>query len=148
MSTVERRPSQRTAPHPPKSQGRLAGRLAGRVWVIMTLACVLITVTVSGYPAFYTGIVASAGFTVLALAMLFTSWTAVRMILAGRYDEHRRWLIRSFSLLLAIWFTRRPAEVSKGALGYNQINLLTESAGTRTAMIYAWRYPQRASTGR
>jgi Predicted membrane protein (DUF2306) len=45
--------------------------------------------------------VASAGFTVLDLAMLFTTWTAVRMILAGRYGEHRRWLIRSISLIMA-----------------------------------------------
>jgi uncharacterized membrane protein YdfJ with MMPL/SSD domain/pimeloyl-ACP methyl ester carboxylesterase len=29
------------------------------------------------------------------------------------------------------------------ALGYERIDLLSESAGTRTAMIYAWRYPER-----
>jgi len=29
------------------------------------------------------------------------------------------------------------------ALGYPQVDLLSESAGTRTAMIYAWRYPSR-----
>ena len=33
------------------------------------------------------------------------------------------------------------------ALGYDRIDLVSESAGTRTAMIYAWRYP-RASTAR
>jgi uncharacterized membrane protein len=109
-------------------------------------------------PTAYTGLVASAGFTVLDLAMLFTTWTAVRMILAGRYGEHRRWMIRSFSLImagvmlrlwsliyyglaavgivdfsfetayaaiawlcwapnlmLAIWFTRRPADVVNAA---------------------------------
>ena len=33
-------------------------------------------------------------------------------------------------------------EAARVALGYDQINLLSESAGTRTAMIYAWRYPQ------
>jgi uncharacterized membrane protein len=109
-------------------------------------------------PTAYTGLVASAGFTVLDLLMLFTTWTAVRMILAGRYGEHRRWMIRSFSLimagvmlrvwmpihgglaaagivafssetayaavawlcwvpnlLLAIWFTRHPAEVTNAA---------------------------------
>src|SRR5215217_2522168 len=52
-------------------------------------------------PTAYTGQVASAGFTVLGLAMLFTTWTALRMILAGRYGEHRRWMIRSFSLIMA-----------------------------------------------
>ena len=52
-------------------------------------------------PTAYTGLVASAGFTVLDLAMLFTTWTAVRMVLAGRFGEHRRWMIRSFSLIMA-----------------------------------------------
>jgi pimeloyl-ACP methyl ester carboxylesterase len=33
-------------------------------------------------------------------------------------------------------------EVARVALGYDRINLLSESAGTRTAMIYAWRYPE------
>ena len=32
-------------------------------------------------------------------------------------------------------------EAVRKALGYDQIDLLSESAGTRTAMIYAWRYP-------
>jgi uncharacterized membrane protein len=52
-------------------------------------------------PTAYTGLVASAGFTVLDLTMLFTTWTAVRMIVAARYGEHRRWMIRSFSLIMA-----------------------------------------------
>ena len=33
-------------------------------------------------------------------------------------------------------------EAARKALGYDRIDLLSESAGTRTAMIYAWRYPQ------
>jgi pimeloyl-ACP methyl ester carboxylesterase len=32
-------------------------------------------------------------------------------------------------------------EAARVALGYDRINLLSESAGTRTALIYAWRYP-------
>lgn len=32
-------------------------------------------------------------------------------------------------------------EAARVALGYDKINLLSESAGTRTAQIYAWRYP-------
>ena len=31
----------------------------------------------------------------------------------------------------------------RNALGYERVDLLSESAGTRTAMIYAWRYPKR-----
>ena len=33
-------------------------------------------------------------------------------------------------------------EAVRVALGYDRINLLSESVGTRTAMIYSWRYPQ------
>ena len=32
-------------------------------------------------------------------------------------------------------------EAARKALGYDRIDLLSESAGTRTAMIYSWRYP-------
>jgi uncharacterized membrane protein len=175
LSTIERN-NHRPTPIRPLPQGRLARRLAGPGWVIMTLACIYITITVSRYltfdpevyfpeqlepylqhefalgvhvlsgmlalligpfqfvrrlrrrfvpvhrfmgatyvasatalgvsglilaPTAYTGLVASAGFTVLDLLMLFTTWTAVRMIMAGRYGEHRRWMIRGFSLIMA-----------------------------------------------
>ena len=33
-------------------------------------------------------------------------------------------------------------EAARKALGYGPIDLLSESAGTRLAMIYAWRYPK------
>ena len=33
-------------------------------------------------------------------------------------------------------------EAARKALGYDRIDLLSESAGTRTAMIYSWRYPE------
>ena len=34
-------------------------------------------------------------------------------------------------------------EAAREALGYERINLVSESVGTRTATIYAWRYPER-----
>ena len=34
-------------------------------------------------------------------------------------------------------------DAARQALGYQRIDLLSESAGTRTALIYAWRYPAR-----
>ena len=34
-------------------------------------------------------------------------------------------------------------DAARKALGYERVALLSESAGTRTALIYAWRYPQR-----
>jgi pimeloyl-ACP methyl ester carboxylesterase len=33
-------------------------------------------------------------------------------------------------------------EAARSALGYEKIDLLSQSAGTRTALIYAWRYPE------
>ena len=33
-------------------------------------------------------------------------------------------------------------EAARRAFGYDRIDLVSESAGTRTAMIYAWRYPK------
>jgi pimeloyl-ACP methyl ester carboxylesterase len=33
-------------------------------------------------------------------------------------------------------------EAARAALGYERVDLISESAGTRTAMIYAWRYPE------
>jgi pimeloyl-ACP methyl ester carboxylesterase len=33
-------------------------------------------------------------------------------------------------------------EAAREALGYDRIDLLSESAGTRTAMIYGWRHPE------
>ena len=51
----------------------------------------------TSYPSWVT----SLGFGLLGLSMLLTTWTALRMVLAGRYGGHRRWMIRSFSLILA-----------------------------------------------
>lgn len=51
----------------------------------------------TSYPSWVT----SLGFGLLGLSMLFTTWTALRMVLAGRYGDHRRWMIRSFSLIFA-----------------------------------------------
>ncbi|HXV58901.1 MAG TPA: alpha/beta hydrolase [Gaiellaceae bacterium] len=33
-------------------------------------------------------------------------------------------------------------EAARVALGYDRIDLLSESAGTRTALVYSWRYPE------
>jgi uncharacterized membrane protein len=75
-------------------------------------------------PTAYTGFVASAGFTVLDLAMLFTTWTAVRMILAGQFREHRRWMIRSFSLIMAgvmlrVWVPIYGALAAAGIVNFS-----------------------------
>ena len=51
----------------------------------------------TSYPSWVT----SLGFGLLGLSMLFTTWTALRMVLAHRIVDHRRWMIRSFSLIFA-----------------------------------------------
>jgi uncharacterized membrane protein len=56
----------------------------------------LVLATMS-YPSWVT----SLGFGLLGLSMLFTTWTALRMVLAHRIVDHRRWMIRSFSLIFA-----------------------------------------------
>ena len=47
------------------------------------------------------GPVATAGFGLLALAWFYSTAQGLRTVLAGRYAEHRRWMIRSFALTLA-----------------------------------------------
>jgi uncharacterized membrane protein len=209
MSTVELS-RHRTTPDRPGPQGRLARRLAGPGWVIMTLACIYIVITVSRYltfdpevyfpqqlepylqhefalgvhvlsgilalligplqfmprprrrfvpvhrfmgatyvasatalgvtglilaPTAYTGLVASAGFTVLDLFMLFTTWTAVRMIMAGRYGEHRRWMIRSFSLIMAGVMLRVWSPVYDGLAAVGIVDFSFETAYAAIAWL-------------
>jgi uncharacterized membrane protein len=209
LSTVERN-SHGTTNNRPRPDGRLARRLAGPGWVIMTLACVTITVIVSRYltfdpevyfpqqlepylqhefalgvhvlsgilalligplqfvrrlrrrfvpvhrfmgatyvasatalgvtglilaPTAYTGLVASAGFTVLDLLMLFTTWTAVRMIMAGRYGEHRRWMIRSFSLIMAGVMLRVWSPIYDGLAAVGIVDFSFETAYAAIAWL-------------
>lgn len=47
------------------------------------------------------GPVAASGFLCLAVAWLVTTATALRRILAGDVDGHRRWMVRSYSLTFA-----------------------------------------------
>lgn len=47
------------------------------------------------------GPIAAAGFGALAVVWLITTGQAFRLALAGRYAEHRRWMVRSFALTFA-----------------------------------------------
>lgn len=76
-----------------------AHRFLGAVYIASATALGLTGLVLA--PTAYTGLVAVLGFTFLDLAMLFTTWTAVRMVVARRIGEHRRWMIRSFSLIMA-----------------------------------------------
>ena len=45
--------------------------------------------------------------------------------------------VRSYGIIDQV----EDLEAARSALGYDRIDLLSESAGTRTAIIYAWRHP-------
>jgi len=47
------------------------------------------------------GPIASAGFGLLAIAWIFTTGQAIRLAMAGNYQKHREWMIRSFALTFA-----------------------------------------------
>jgi hypothetical protein len=47
------------------------------------------------------GPIARAGFAALAVAWLASTGNAWRLALAGRFQEHRRWMVRSFALTFA-----------------------------------------------
>jgi len=72
------------------------------------------------------GPVASLGFGLLAPIWIFTTVQAWRMALARRFDEHRRWMIRSFSLTFAAVTLRLylPIGVMAG-LTFDQIYVAT-----------------------
>jgi hypothetical protein len=49
----------------------------------------------------YSGPVASLGFGTLAVLWLACTWTGFVMVLRRRFTDHRRWMVRSFSLVFA-----------------------------------------------
>jgi len=74
-------------------------RWIGRTYVFASLvAGVAGLLLASGTDA---GPVAQAGFGLLAVAWLFATAQAWRLAMAGRYAEHRRWMVRSFAMTFA-----------------------------------------------
>ena len=76
-----------------------AHRVTGAVYVTSATGLAVSGLVLA--PTAYTGPVAATGFTLLGVGTLFTTWTALRMVLAHRYAEHRRWMTLSFSLIWA-----------------------------------------------
>lgn len=64
------------------------------------------------------GPVAMTGFGLLGLSVIYTTGQGLRTVLARRYAEHRRWMIRSFSLILAA-VTLRLYLPAAALLGYD-----------------------------
>jgi uncharacterized membrane protein len=108
-------------------------RVAGAVYVASATGLGISGLILA--PAAYTGLVASAGFTVLGLATLFTTWTALRMVFVGRYAEHRRWIIRSFSLIWAGVMLRVWVPVYLGLSGLGLVDFSFETAYATIAWL-------------
>ena len=60
--------------------------------------------------------------------MLFTTATAVRMIVARRVADHRRWMIRSFSLILAGVMLRLESLIYDGLRSAGLVDFSFETA--------------------
>ena len=101
-------------------------RFLGAVYIASATALGLTGLVLA--PTAYTGLVAVLGFTFLDLAMLFTTWTAVRMVLARRIGEHRRWMIRSFSLILAGVMLRVMTSIHAALIATGLIDMTYETA--------------------
>jgi uncharacterized membrane protein len=86
-------------------------------------------------PTAYTGPVAATGFTLLGVGTLFTTWTALRMVLAHRYAEHRRWMTYSFSLIWAGVMLRIWTPIYGGLAGLGLVDSSFETAYAAIAWL-------------
>jgi uncharacterized membrane protein len=86
-------------------------------------------------PTAYTGPVAATGFTLLGVGTLFTTWTALRMVLAHRYAEHRRWMTYSFSLIWAGVMLRIWTPIYGGLAGLGLVDFSFETAYAAIAWL-------------
>jgi uncharacterized membrane protein len=83
----------------------------------------------------YPGWITSLGFGLLGLSMLLTTWTALRMVLAGRIGDHRRWMIRSFSLIFAAVMLRIMSPVYGALSGAGLVSFSFATAYTWIAWL-------------
>jgi uncharacterized membrane protein YozB (DUF420 family) len=84
-----------------RGRHRAAHRLLGRVYVFGgVLPAGLLGLVLGGFSPF--GPMVRVSNVLLALLWLTFTITAYRMVRQRRYDEHRRWMIRSFALTVSI----------------------------------------------
>jgi uncharacterized membrane protein len=79
-------------------------------------------------PFAYTGVATSLAFALLALAALFTTGRALQMVLVGRIRDHRRWMIRSFSLVFAGVMLRAMTAIYTGLSALGVVSYSFEAA--------------------
>ncbi|HEY6812190.1 MAG TPA: DUF2306 domain-containing protein [Propionibacteriaceae bacterium] len=83
----------------------------------------------------YAGWTTSLAFGLLGLSVLFTTWTALRMVLARRIGDHRRWMIRSFSLIFAGVMLRILSPLYEVFSGLGLVSFSFETAYTWIAWL-------------
>jgi uncharacterized membrane protein len=104
-------------------------RWIGRVYVF---ACIL--AGCAGLPLAFgsdAGPIATSGFALLSVIWIGCTAQALRLAMAGRYMEHRRWMIRSFALTFAAVTLRLQLPIAP-ILGYPFMD------GYRAAAWMAW----------
>ncbi len=74
---------------------RWTGRLYGVAILTAGLSGIVIALNAKG------GAIASTGFTLLSILWITFTANAIRLAMAGRITEHRRWMLRSFALTFA-----------------------------------------------
>lgn len=74
-------------------------RWTGRLYVTGCLASAIAALVLATDTI--TGTVSQVGFTLLALAWITTTFTALVKAMQRKFTEHRRWMIRSYALTLA-----------------------------------------------
>jgi uncharacterized membrane protein len=85
---------------------RTLHRNLGKIYVATALMTGVTGLYMAGYA--HGGLVATAGFGGMSIAILGTTWRAWTTARGGRIAEHRRWMIRSYAVLfsavtLRIW---------------------------------------------
>lgn len=74
---------------------RWSGRLYVALVLIGGMAGLVLALGISGRPS------AALGFGLMAIVWIGTTVQAVRLAMAGRFTEHRRWMIRSYAVTFA-----------------------------------------------
>ena len=96
------------------------------------------------------GPIARVGFAALAVSWVVTTSMAWRMALARRFDEHRRWMIRSFALTFAavtlrLYLPLLPLVGVQFLDGYRAISWLCWVPNLVVAELYLARRPIRVA---
>jgi len=99
-------------------------RWVGRVYVIAVLVGGASGLTIA--PNAVGGPIAGAGFGLLAVIWIAATLQAIRLAMAGRVAEHRRWMMRSFALTFAAVTLRLqlPFLIGGAGMSYAEASLI------------------------